>query len=90
MLKRGHQEHAHQQPEHDRADDRRHVALQAHVVHRVGQTALIGRVLQAELLRQGRDGLGDESGDDVADHHHHDHGHDLRRHADRSVLVGLR
>ncbi len=82
MLKRGHQEHAHQQPEHDGADDRRHVALHAHAMHRVGQTALIGGVLQAELLGQGGNRLADEAGYDIAQHDHHDHGHDLRRDRD--------
>ena len=72
----GHAEDAHQQPEDDRADDRRHVALDAHVLHRLGQAAALGGDLQADLLAQGGEQPGDEAGDDVADDDHDEHGHD--------------
>ena len=72
----GHDEHAHQQPEDDRAHDGRHVALDAHVLHRLGQAAPLGGDLQAELLAQGGEQSGDEAGDNIADDDDDDHGHD--------------
>ena len=52
-----HEEDAHQQPETDRAHDRRHVPLDAHVLHRLGQPAPLGGDLQADLLAHFDDNL---------------------------------
>ena len=72
-------------PEHDRADNRRHVPFDVHVGHRFPQSAPLGGVLQPGPFTQHRHGAGHKLGDKITDDEHDNRRQQIRRVRNDSV-----